>query len=61
MNLTRPATLEEVTASAEAQVRTWEKIAMDAMKEAAKFRRYARMLRKDRDRYKGMVMMREDE
>lgn len=61
MSTTRPVTLEEVTASAEAQVRAMERVAANALREAAALRRYARMLRKDRDRYRAMVAMREDD
>ena len=61
MDLTRPVTLEEVTASAEAQIRAMERVAATAMHEAAKYKRYSQMLRKDRDRYRAMARMREDE
>ncbi|HEX7046558.1 MAG TPA: hypothetical protein VF275_03165 [Gammaproteobacteria bacterium] len=61
MNTDRPVTLEEVTATAEVQIRAAERIAAHAMKEAAKYRRYSEMLRKDRDRYKAMIHLREDE
>lgn len=49
MNADRPVTIEEITASAEAQIRAMERVAANAMRRSAIFERYARMLRKDRD------------
>ena len=61
MNTTRPATLEEVTASAGEQIRAAERYAADAYRKVAVYRRYARMLRKKWKRAEALARMREDD
>lgn len=68
MNLDRPVTIEDVTASAEAQLRelSEECIMLSrrlgwADKKLAAYERYAGMLKKKLDRYRRLVMIREDD